>query len=387
MNRSSLLRLGRLAALALLVCGVLLLGANSAAWASPVRAPGDQTIPTKTPAQELGPRLNLSQVRCSGQNVQVDFVVVQLPDGVTDYGSVSYVVNGQTRTAAFSKRTGGVAHYLDSIAPADQAPGGSYDITSASVTISFQGGQLTPKLENPNTLTVICKNSKPPKPDNKTCPDGNDHENIGPGTARSISSCPWWVNVDADDFSADGAIEIALIAPGASPPPNGGDIFVGRLIEVTLFDQDGKPVPRPTFSRTIELCYNYSAEDLARAGAATNFSLQTFDTATSQWVVLPTTLDSTNRIICTELPHLSMFGLAAKISASAAPPASAAPVESEPVAAPIAPVAGAAPANLPSVLPNTGAGAGEAIPVWIWIMIGVAFGIAGALSAWRLVRR
>jgi hypothetical protein len=381
MNRSSLPRLGRMAALALLVCGVLLLGANSAAWATPARAPAGQTVPTRTPAQSPGPRLNLSQIRCSGQNVQVDFVVVQLPADVTDYGTVSYVVNGQTRTAAFSKRTGDVAHYLDSIPPAAQAPDGGYDITAATVTLVAAGGQLTVTLENPNEFTVICKTSKPPKSPKSgdtSCPDGSDRENVGPGAARTISNCPWWINVDADDFSADGAISIALVAPGAAPPPNGGEIFVGRQIEITLFDKDGKPVMRPTFGSTIELCYNYSAEDVARAGGTTNFSIQTYDTAASQWVVLSTTLDSANGIICAELPHLSMFGLAAKTGAPAAP---------EAVAAPIPPVAGVAPAVVPSMLPNTGAGAGEVIPVWIWIMIGMAFGMAGALIAWRRLRQ
>jgi len=338
-------------------------------------------VPTKTPASGPGPRLNLSQIRCSGQDVQVDFVIVQLPDNVSDYGTVSYVVNGQNRTAAFSKRTGGVAHYLDSIPPAAQAPDGGYDVTAATVTLVVGGQPLTVTLENPNKFTVICKTSKPPKSSNTSCPDGGSRENIGPGVERTISSCPWWIHVDADDFSTNGALEIAPIAPGAAPPPSGGELFVGRQIEVTLFDQDGKPVTPPTFSKTIQLCYNYSAKELAQAGAATNLSIQTYDTAASQWVVLPTTLDSANRIICTELPHLSMFGLAAKTGAPAAPQVAAPAVPQV-----AAPVAAAAPGVVPSVLPNTGANEDEAIPVWMWILIGMTLGIGGALGGWRLLR-
>ena len=374
MKHRSIPTLARASALFVLLLVVMALGLQPTVWATSNPVQAGQTVPTRTP----GPRLNLAEIRCDGQDVLVEFLVVHLPHGISDYGAVSYTVNGLTRTAKFDKQTGGVAHYVDLIPPAAQASDGVYEVTTATLVIVANGKEVNLRDNFPGARRASCTHPNPPNPDNKACPNGRNHENVGPGAARVISDCPWWINVDADDFSDGGAIEIARVAPGAAPPPNGGDIFVGGLIEVTLFDKDGKPVLRPTFSRPIELCYQYSAEDAARAGGATNFSFQTFDTATSQWVVVSTSLDSINGVICAQLSHLSMFGLSAKSGARAAP---------EAVAAPIAPVAGAAPANRPSVLPNTGLGAGEAIPVWMWIMIGIAFGIAGALGAWRLLRR
>src|SRR5512138_2368300 len=79
MNRIAALKLARIAVLLIMVCGILVFGANRPAWATPVQAPFGQTV-TVTPAPAPGPRLTINQLRCSGETVVVEFIVRQLPD-------------------------------------------------------------------------------------------------------------------------------------------------------------------------------------------------------------------------------------------------------------------------------------------------------------------
>jgi hypothetical protein len=82
--------------------------------------------------------------------------VVHVPDNVTSYGQVSYVVNGQNRTATFQKRTGDTAHYVDTIPPAQQPSNGVYNVTSGKVTITTTTGAFLVNLHNPGSFTVKC---------------------------------------------------------------------------------------------------------------------------------------------------------------------------------------------------------------------------------------
>src|SRR5512138_3204415 len=100
MNRHVFSRLVRPLALLLLLAGVLVLGANNAAWATPAQAPSDQpTVPRREPP------LVLKDIKCNQGLIEVEFNLERLrqPD-IDDYGIVTYVVNGQTRFAAFEGR-------------------------------------------------------------------------------------------------------------------------------------------------------------------------------------------------------------------------------------------------------------------------------------------
>ncbi|MBK9713275.1 MAG: hypothetical protein IPO81_18465 [Kouleothrix sp.] len=342
--------------LLVLLLGILALGAQPSAWATPSQSPPAGTVPTRTP--NPGPRLNLSEVKCSNQSISIEFVAVQLPDSVTDYGTVTYVVNGQSGTAAFSKRTGGVAHYLGTIAT--PAPDDRYSVTSASVTLATSGGPITLSLSNPGTFTV--KNCKKTATVVGRCDEPLRHT-LTPGSAVQLIACQWSVALGPGGLKAAGMLEIKLISPAVSRPPNAGDSFFGQHVEVTLFDSQGNAVPHPTLDTPIVLCALYTADDLARVKSAASFAIQTFDVATATWVALPTTLDAASNQACTTLPHLSLFALSAPRSALVG----------------AAPSAGVVPASLP----HTGGQVEWAIPAWMWLAIGLLLGAGAALAARR----
>lgn len=355
MKRISPPQLARLAALVLMLCGLFALGAGGAAWATPLQAPEGQTVPTRGP----GSRLNLGQVSCAGADVLVEFVLVQLPDNITDFGAVSYVVNGQTRTAAFERRTGNVAHYIDRIPPSAQAPNGSYDVTSATVTLVAGGQPVVLSLQNPNRFTAVCRTAPPPTPRRGGCPVAPQRNAAGPNTEAEVADCPWWASIELNDLSVNGTFEMRLLAAGATPPPNTGNTFFGPQVELNFFDANGNLVSNPAFARPVKLCYNYTNDSAARGNLA-NLVIQTYDTTLRRWVALPTTLEADTENICTQLPHLSIFSVVLQRLGGG-----------------VRPVA----------LPNTGAASDILIPFWVWLMIGAAGGVAGSRLAHKVARK
>ncbi len=95
-------------------------------------------------------KLNLSHVGCiSAGQVEVHFVAVHVPAGVSDYGQVMYEINGISRVAHFIKAVGKVAHYVD-VMNASQT--GTYAVSSGFVMID--GVRID--LHNPQTVTAKC---------------------------------------------------------------------------------------------------------------------------------------------------------------------------------------------------------------------------------------
>jgi uncharacterized repeat protein (TIGR01451 family) len=93
-------------------------------------------------------QLNLSHITCDGSNVVVHFVVLHLPDSVTDFGQVNYTVNGTNKSAVFTNRTGDTAHYYDYLAPNSD----DYNVTLGSVTIDSN----VVNLSNPQSVYANC---------------------------------------------------------------------------------------------------------------------------------------------------------------------------------------------------------------------------------------
>jgi hypothetical protein len=79
-------------------------------------------------------KLNLSHIKCVEGSVEIHFVLLNVPDGITP-GTLTYTYG----TISPSKDTGNVWHYTD------YKPDGSYNITSASVDV----GGTTVNLHNP----------------------------------------------------------------------------------------------------------------------------------------------------------------------------------------------------------------------------------------------
>jgi hypothetical protein len=320
--------------------------------ATPNPARAGQTVPTRTP----GPRLNLGEIRCDGQDVRVEFVAVQLPNGVDDYGAVSYTINGQTRTAKFEKRTGAVAHYVDLIPPAEQASDGVYEVTTANVVITASGKPITLTLNYPGARTAICQRPPAGRDGEQPCSKDPVREAVEPGGQLRLFTCHWSLTLTSNALAIRGALEMTALSPDGSFPPNAGDLFFGQHVDLTLFDAQGNAIHQPVFANPVELCVAYSAADADRAGRTSAFVIQTYDVGLSRWVALPTRLDAANSTVCAALPHLSRFALAAKSQAV-----------------------------LPASLPVTGGSVDLGIPGWIWLMIGLTMGGGLALLLrWRL---
>jgi hypothetical protein len=383
MNRIAPLKLARMAVLLIMVCGVLVFGANHPAWATPGAAQGSPTVPiTPVNPPEI---LTLNQIHCSNGNVLVEFMVHNPPSGTTDYGSVSYDVNGQTRTATFDGLTGNNALYVDSIPSSAQSSKSTYDVTSASVTLTASGRQINISLQNPNKFTVVCKQKSK---SNADCPELSDGDEVSPDSEAETRYGQWRFRLQVIKCDTGGQFAIGLIGAGGVPAPNAGELFIGSPIDVTFFDSKGSVMSNPNFTGSMTLCADYSAADLALAGGTGNLTIQTYDQTLLKWVALATTAGA-NSSVCAELPHLSTYALAVRNRAQATPPA-AAPAASQPNTQPaVAPAVSNAPqaaGAVPRALPNTSEPSVGLVPFWLWALIGLSIAIACIIFGWGKIR-
>jgi hypothetical protein len=372
MNIRPLSRLARPLALLVLLAGVLTLGATNALWATPAQAGRlAQTVPPRE-------HLILTSVTCPQQDIEVAFNVTALDSDVTGYGEVSYVVNGLTRTASFTNRTGAVAKYVGILPPADQSADRRYNITSGKVTLAVTGGSRTIFLENPHISTANCVGRGPnPTPrrggggnDNraqgtptstptktplsgapqggKGCALGAPQANVGPNIDATVANCPWATFVGGGDISSSGTLQILPVPPAAIAPPSPGDTFIGPLADIVLFDASGNPVANPAFASPVDVCYFYGADEMARtSGSSASFILEYYDTERAAWVALPSTVDAAGSRVCTSVGHLTRFALAMR-------------------------------ATVPAELPRTGAPA--TLPAWSWAALAGGLLALGALA-------
>lgn len=85
-------------------------------------------------------KLNLSHIKCDNGQVEVHFVLLNVPNGLTP-GPLTYTFTAGSRTISGpSKDSGNVWHFVD------HPPDGYYDVTSASVIV----GGVTVSLHNPH---------------------------------------------------------------------------------------------------------------------------------------------------------------------------------------------------------------------------------------------
>jgi len=120
------------------------------------------------PAQS--PQLNLSHVECVNGMVEVHFVLLFVPDGVTPGNVVTYNWGGGTGQAPRGNRTGNVWHYTDYL-----PSGSTVNITSATVVVNGQ----TISLHNPGAYAgtyncgeeQLCSGAILPAPQSLVCLD------------------------------------------------------------------------------------------------------------------------------------------------------------------------------------------------------------------------
>ena len=111
-------------------------------------------------ASETKPiQLNLSHIECNYNNtdgINVHFVAINLPDDVSDFGQVTYIVNSEGRTAEFTKLSGNTAHYNDYLLEVSD----TYSVTDGYVVIDGQ----TVQLHNPKSIKITCGENPTPTP-------------------------------------------------------------------------------------------------------------------------------------------------------------------------------------------------------------------------------
>lgn len=108
---------------------------------TPTNTPvGPTNTPTNTPTAtaETNYQLNLSHIACVNGQVEIHFVLLNVPDGITP-GSISYTYG----SISPGNHTGNVWHYYD------YKPSGYYNVTSASVNVG--GTQVN--LHNPGAYS------------------------------------------------------------------------------------------------------------------------------------------------------------------------------------------------------------------------------------------
>jgi hypothetical protein len=134
--------------------------------------------PTNTPVTPPDYLLNLSHIACVDGKVEIHFVLLNIPDGLTP-GTLTYTYG----SISPSKHTGNVWHYFD------YKPDGFYNVTSASVSV---GGTIV-SLHNPGTDsgTYNCSPTNTPVTPTKTptsTPTETSTETPTPSTTHTPTS-------------------------------------------------------------------------------------------------------------------------------------------------------------------------------------------------------
>ena len=179
---------------------------------------------------------------------------------------------------------------------------------------------------------------------------------VNRNSALALENCPWSVEIEPGDLSEDGELEAKLILASTSPGPNAGERFFGPHVELTFFDVSGQPLVKPNFAQPVTLCFTYAAADLAVIGDPAAFTVELFNPDTKQWERLPSTLDLANSRVCTQLPHFSLYALAARVPQ-------------------------------PSALPNTGAPAQPLVGVGVWALLALTLGMSLLFKAEAMQRQ
>jgi len=142
---------------------------------------------------------------------------------------------------------------------------------------------------------------------------------IGPGCGAAISLGDTNVTVSNDDPGFPGTLEVAPVKGQALPVANTGITLFGEPIVLTLSDASGNAAKKAVFANSAQVCFTYSAADLAAVGGdPKNFLVQYYDTSLSPeaWVSLAGTADASNSRVCAATTHAGMFSLAGKTGAA-----------------------------------------------------------------------
>ncbi len=226
----------RLAVFAALMGASLLI---SFLWPALAAGPAAEALAAGAPAPNPMV-LRVTSLACAGQTVTTTFQVSNLPRAsqVTDYGSVSYVVNGQTRTASFQSRRSDAAIYADTETLAQAASSLPWDITGASAAIDTNSGVVTLILANPGSYTVSCTAAATATPTETLTPTQTPTPTDTP-TPTSTSTPTMTPTATSTSVPTDTATSVptlaatATSAPTDTPTPQATETAVPTLVPAT----------------------------------------------------------------------------------------------------------------------------------------------------------
>jgi LPXTG-site transpeptidase (sortase) family protein len=133
-------------------------------------------------------------------------------------------------------------------------------------------------------------------------------------------TCPFEVGSAGGTFEVNGGAVIT-IAPGTIPdgscltvnltafPPPVNDIWaLGGVVDVTIVGPDGSPIT--SFNPPLELCMPYTAGDVAKVGGnPSNLKMGYAQNLGDPWLLMSTTVNTTDMMACIKISHLTIFGL------------------------------------------------------------------------------
>jgi len=152
-----------------------------------------------------------------------------------------------------------------------------------------------------------------PPPTNDTA--GATTQAVTPGIPTTVTSGATTLVLPADALREPGTLVVRSVAPDTLRTVSAGFSFLGKLAEIIFYDAQGNPIEPPTFANPILVCFDYSADDLAKAGGQPdNFLVQFYDTNAQKWVALPTRPEPARGHACGSVSHLALFALAARSS-------------------------------------------------------------------------
>lgn len=118
-----------------------------------------------------------------------------------------------------------------------------------------------------------------------------------------VSLEPFCLQVPAGMLDEPTRVTFSLLSK--FPPVPADYRPLGRFADITL-----QPMPNPPFDPAPQVCYQYTAADVAAAGGrAANLYFAVYDSETHFWKRLPTRVDGAQNRIWADVPHFSVFGV------------------------------------------------------------------------------
>jgi hypothetical protein len=139
---------------------------------------------------------------------------------------------------------------------------------------------------------------------------GAVRQEVQPATAAQVSTADGSiaVHIPTNAFDGAGTLEIHSEAPGKGSLGQSNLQFLGRAVEVRLFDASGKLIEHPEFANPVQVCFTYSADDLVKAnGKPEQLKVRFYNTSTNEWESIPTTVE--NGRACGSVKHFTLFAL------------------------------------------------------------------------------